>query len=78
MVPLCFSWTFDQAFNYMKDNTAMSDNSITRELKRYIGWPGQVYLFYFKYGYVHEQYIIHSLANGESNCIINNSMFDIL
>ncbi len=34
-------WTRDQAIEYMKRNTALSELNITREVDRYIDWPGQ-------------------------------------
>jgi len=36
-----FSWTREQAINYMEDNTALSKHNIIAEVDRYIGWPGQ-------------------------------------
>lgn len=34
-------WTREQAIAYMKANTGMSDNDVTREVERYIVMPGQ-------------------------------------
>ena len=34
-------WTRQQAVNYMRENTALSDHNIVSEVDRYIGWPGQ-------------------------------------
>ncbi|MBB5686108.1 DUF885 domain-containing protein [Sphingobium boeckii] len=34
-------WSKEQAVQYMKDNTAMSDANIDAEVNRYITWPGQ-------------------------------------
>lgn len=34
-------WSREQAINYMKDNTALSEHNISAEVDRYIGWPGQ-------------------------------------
>ena len=34
-------WSREQAFNYMKDNTALSIHEINTEVDRYISWPGQ-------------------------------------
>jgi uncharacterized protein (DUF885 family) len=34
-------WTREQAVDYMRANTAMSDHDIRSEVDRYIGWPGQ-------------------------------------
>lgn len=36
-----FDWTRQQAIDYMKQNTALSELNITREVDRYIDWPGQ-------------------------------------
>lgn len=36
-----FSWSRDQALQYMKDNVALSEHEITTEVDRYIAWPGQ-------------------------------------
>lgn len=35
------SWTRDQALEFMRDNTALSEHEITTEIDRYISWPGQ-------------------------------------
>lgn len=34
-------WTREQAIEYMKANSAMSEHDIRAEVDRYIGWPGQ-------------------------------------
>ncbi|HUY84366.1 MAG TPA: DUF885 domain-containing protein, partial [Steroidobacteraceae bacterium] len=34
-------WTREQAVDYMKANTALSDQNIQTEVDRYIAWPGQ-------------------------------------
>jgi uncharacterized protein (DUF885 family) len=34
-------WTRQQAIDFMKRNTALSELNIEREVDRYIGWPGQ-------------------------------------
>lgn len=34
-------WTRDQALQFMRDNTALSEHEITTEIDRYISWPGQ-------------------------------------
>ncbi len=34
-------WTRQQAIDYMLENTGLSENNITREVDRYITWPGQ-------------------------------------
>jgi uncharacterized protein (DUF885 family) len=34
-------WTREQAVDYMKANTALSDHDVRSEVDRYIGWPGQ-------------------------------------
>lgn len=34
-------WTRDQAIQYMKDNTPLSELDIVSEIDRYITWPGQ-------------------------------------
>jgi len=36
-----FGWSRDKAFNFMKENTALSILEIDNEINRYIGWPGQ-------------------------------------
>ena len=36
-----FGWTKEQAMDFMKRNTALSDLNIEREVDRYIDWPGQ-------------------------------------
>ena len=34
-------WTREQAINYMKGTTGMSDSEVVAEIERYIVWPGQ-------------------------------------
>lgn len=34
-------WTRQQAIDYMKSNTALSEHNVVAEVDRYIGWPGQ-------------------------------------
>lgn len=34
-------WTREQAQQFMRDNTALSEHEITTEIDRYISWPGQ-------------------------------------
>ena len=34
-------WTRQQAIDYMRENTALSEHNIVAEVDRYIGWPGQ-------------------------------------
>jgi uncharacterized protein (DUF885 family) len=34
-------WTKQQAIDFMRDNTALSDANIEAEVNRYISWPGQ-------------------------------------
>lgn len=36
-----FGWTRQQAVDYMKANTALTDQNINTEVNRYIAWPGQ-------------------------------------
>jgi uncharacterized protein (DUF885 family) len=36
-----FGWTRKQAVDYMKANTALTDQNINTEVDRYIAWPGQ-------------------------------------
>jgi uncharacterized protein (DUF885 family) len=36
-----FGWNRDRAIDYMKQNTALSQMNIEREVDRYIDWPGQ-------------------------------------
>ncbi len=39
-------WTREQAQQYMRDNTALSDHEIETEVDRYISWPGQALSYY--------------------------------
>jgi len=39
-------WTRDQAQQYLRDNTALSDHEIETEVDRYISWPGQALSYY--------------------------------
>lgn len=34
-------WSRQRAYDYMKNNTALSEHEIGTEIDRYIGWPGQ-------------------------------------
>ncbi|MFT6335851.1 MAG: hypothetical protein ACJATI_002606 [Halioglobus sp.] len=34
-------WSREKAFDFMKDNTALSLHEVGTEINRYIGWPGQ-------------------------------------
>ena len=34
-------WTREEAMQYMKSKTGMSDTEVTVEIERYIVWPGQ-------------------------------------
>ena len=34
-------WTRDQAIDYLRDNTALSEHEVTTEVDRYISWPAQ-------------------------------------
>ncbi len=34
-------WSREQAIDYMRDNTALSEHNVVAEIDRYIGWPGQ-------------------------------------
>lgn len=36
-----YDWTRQQAIDYMKSNTALSEHNITTEVDRYISWPAQ-------------------------------------
>jgi uncharacterized protein (DUF885 family) len=36
-----FGWSREQAIDFMKRNTALSELNIVNEVDRYIGWPGQ-------------------------------------
>jgi uncharacterized protein (DUF885 family) len=36
-----FGWTRQQAIDFMKQNTAKTENDIVVEVDRYIVWPGQ-------------------------------------
>ena len=36
-----FGWSREQAIDYMRRNTALSEINIANEVDRYIGWPGQ-------------------------------------
>jgi uncharacterized protein (DUF885 family) len=39
-------WTREQAQQYLRDNTALSDHEIQTEVDRYISWPGQALSYY--------------------------------
>jgi uncharacterized protein (DUF885 family) len=36
-----FGWSREQALDFLRDNTALSELEITNEIDRYIAWPGQ-------------------------------------
>jgi uncharacterized protein (DUF885 family) len=39
-------WTREQALQYLRDNTALSEHEIETEVDRYISWPGQALSYY--------------------------------
>ena len=39
-------WSREQARQYMRDNTALSEHEIDTEVDRYISWPGQALSYY--------------------------------
>ncbi len=39
-------WTREQARQYLRDNTALSEHEIDTEVDRYISWPGQALSYY--------------------------------
>jgi uncharacterized protein (DUF885 family) len=39
-------WTREQAQQYLRDNTALSEHDIEEEIDRYISWPGQALSYY--------------------------------
>ncbi len=39
-------WTREQAQEYLRDHTALSDHEIETEVDRYISWPGQALSYY--------------------------------
>ena len=39
-------WTREQAQQYLRENTALSDHEIQTEVDRYISWPGQALSYY--------------------------------
>ena len=39
-------WSREQAQDYLRDNTAISDHEIVTEVDRYIAWPGQATAYY--------------------------------
>jgi uncharacterized protein (DUF885 family) len=39
-------WTREQAQQYLRDNTALSEHDIQEEIDRYISWPGQALAYY--------------------------------
>jgi len=39
-------WTREQAQDYLRDNTALSNHEIETEVDRYIAWPGQALSYY--------------------------------
>jgi len=36
-----FRWSREEAIEYMIENTGMTEAEVTREIERYIVWPGQ-------------------------------------
>lgn len=42
-------WTFDQALNFMVENTGMPENMLEAEVSRYISIPGQATAYYIGY-----------------------------
>jgi len=42
-------WTFDQAVDFMVENTGMPENAMQREVSRYICLPGQATAYYIGY-----------------------------
>jgi uncharacterized protein (DUF885 family) len=39
-------WTREQAQQYLRDNTVLSEHDIEEEIDRYISWPGQALSYY--------------------------------
>src|SRR6202012_4815096 len=39
-------WTREQAQQYLRDNTALSEHDIEEEIDRYISWPGRALGYY--------------------------------
>ena len=39
-------WTREQAQQYLRENTALSDHEVETEVDRYISWPGQALSYY--------------------------------
>ncbi|MBB4155013.1 uncharacterized protein (DUF885 family) [Sphingomonas jinjuensis] len=39
-------WSREQAQAFLRDNTALSNQEVTTEVDRYIGWPGQALSYY--------------------------------
>jgi uncharacterized protein (DUF885 family) len=39
-------WSRQQAQDYLRANTALSEHEIETEIDRYIGWPGQALSYY--------------------------------
>jgi uncharacterized protein (DUF885 family) len=39
-------WTREQARQFLRDNTALSEHEIDTEVDRYISWPGQALSYY--------------------------------
>ena len=42
-------WSREQAQDYLRDNTALSEHEIETEVDRYISWPGQALSYYMGY-----------------------------
>jgi uncharacterized protein (DUF885 family) len=53
-------WTRDQAQQYLRDNTALSEHEIETEVDRYIAWPGQADSYYLG-----EMAIVHGRERAE-------------
>lgn len=44
--PHVLGWSREQAQDYLRRNTAISDHEIVTEVDRYITWPGQATAYY--------------------------------
>ena len=58
-------WTFDQAVDFMVENTGMTEYSMQREVSRYISLPGQATAYYIGYTKILEvrQRVMDELGN---------------